>query len=58
MTAMYEYYDEEWQAKVFKCPECLWSGTYDEKAGELLSIPAVNTHIECLDNRQIDESRR
>jgi hypothetical protein len=29
MTSMHEYYDEEWQAKAFKYPECLWSGTYD-----------------------------
>jgi hypothetical protein len=55
---MYEYYDEEWRTKVFKCPECQWSGTYDEKARELLSIPAVNTNVERFVKRQIDESRR
>jgi hypothetical protein len=52
MTAMHEYYDEEWQAKVFKCPECQWNGIYDEKAGELLSIPAVNTSVECFGKKQ------
>jgi predicted RNA-binding Zn-ribbon protein involved in translation (DUF1610 family) len=33
MSAIYEYYDEEWRAKVFQCPKCGWGGTHDEMAG-------------------------
>ena len=33
MTAIYEYYDDEWRTKVFQCSRCDWSGTCEDMAG-------------------------
>ena len=33
MSAIYEYYDEEWRTKIFKCPDCGWSGICEEMDG-------------------------
>ena len=33
MTAIYDYYDDEWRTKNFQCPKCNWSGTQNEMDG-------------------------
>ena len=32
-AARYAYFDDEWRTKVFRCPDCGWSGSYEEMDG-------------------------
>jgi len=29
----YDYFDEEWEAAIFKCPGCGWCGSHEEMSG-------------------------